>query len=53
MMGDMADSGRLPGAMKFASEGCGVTKLDLYASNATSCSVAMIAAFKNSNRSSA
>lgn len=29
MMGDMADRGRLPGAMKFASEGCGVTSVFL------------------------
>jgi hypothetical protein len=32
MMGLMADRGRLPGSIKFASAGCGVTMLDLHTS---------------------
>jgi hypothetical protein len=53
MIGDMADSGRLPGAMKLASEGCGVTKLDLHTSNTIrSCSITLVATFVSSSSSS-
>jgi hypothetical protein len=41
MMGDMADSGRLPGAMKLASEGWGVTNVFLNTHREESTDMAM------------